>query len=174
MAQEAWKSFPEITTVFSQVALQPYTNFDAKSPYFGMLERYAVLLYNKGSIMEHVDEKMELFCHENKAMENIPPTSDALLQHVNRGTYQASVWATSQNSQQKKPTPKSWGWKWDECGKEWILVWTTQPMASTACMELVKCSCKSEKGCGTRCTCKKANWSYTNLCKCNYLIEDSN
>ena len=45
----------------------------------------------------HIHEaRMELFCCENKAMENIPPTLDALSQHVKRATYQASVWATSQ------------------------------------------------------------------------------
>ena len=87
---------------------------DAKSPHFGMLERYTVLVCNKSSTMEHVDE----FCCENKAVENIPSTSDALLQHVKRATYQASVWATNHNSQQERPTPESWGWKWDVCGKE--------------------------------------------------------
>ena len=50
-----------ITSVFSQVALQPYTHVHAKSPHFGMLERYTVLLYNKSSTMEHVNEaRMEL------------------------------------------------------------------------------------------------------------------
>ena len=62
--------------------------------------------------MEHVEE----FCCENKVMENIPSTSDALLQHVERATYQVSVWATNHNSQQ--PTLESWRWKWDVCGKE--------------------------------------------------------
>lgn len=75
-----------------------HTIFDAKSPHFEILKRYTV---------QHVDEtRMELFCHENKAMENIPPTSDAVLQDVKRVAYQASVWATSQNSQQKRITPE--------------------------------------------------------------------
>lgn len=42
-------------------------------------------------------------------MENIPPTADALLQHARRAAYQASVWATSENTQQRRPTPESWG-----------------------------------------------------------------
>ena len=79
---------------------------------------------------------MELFCRENKAMEINPPTSDALLQHVKRAAYQVSVWGTSQNSQQKRPRPG------DGNGKR-----VGPPTkASSACMELVKCSCKSEKG----------------------------
>ena len=129
-----------------------------------MLERYTVLLYNKSSTLEDVDEaRMELFCRENKSMENILPTSDALLQHAKRATYQASIWTSSHNSQQNQSMPDSWGWNWDEHDKVWIPVWTTQPIASSACMEFVKCSCKSEKGCGTRCSCKKASLLCTNL-----------
>ena len=61
-------------------------------------------------MMKHVDEaRMELFYRKNKAIENIPPTSDALLQHVKRATYQASIWASSQNSQQEGLHPESWG-----------------------------------------------------------------
>ena len=65
-----------------------------------MLERYTVLLYNKSSTLEDVNEaRMELFCRENKSMENIPPMSDVLLQHAKRATYQASIWISSHNSQ---------------------------------------------------------------------------
>ena len=121
-------------------------------------------------MMEHVDgARMELFCQENKSMENIPLTSDALLQHAKRAAYQASVWASIHNFQQNRATPDSWGWNWDEHGKEWIPVWTTQPITFTACMEQVKCSCKSEKGVEPDVV---ARWSCTNLCKCNCLLEN--
>ena len=110
MALEAWNSFPEITPVFSKITLQPFENFGSESPHFRMLERFTVLLYNKSSMMENVDEaRMELFCQENKSMESVPLTSDALLQHAKRATYQASVWASSHNFQQNRPTPESWG-----------------------------------------------------------------
>ena len=105
--------------------------------------------------MENVNEaRMEFFCCENKSMESIPPTSNALLQHAKRATYQVSIWASSHNVNvlQNRRTPESWGLEWDENGKElWAPIWTTQPIASSAYMELVRCSCKSEKGCGTRC-----------------------
>ena len=32
-----------------------------------------------------------------------------------------------------------------------VPVWMTAPLASDACLKLVKCACKSEKGCGVRC-----------------------
>jgi len=99
-------------------------------------------------------------------MENIPPTSDALLQHAKRATYQATVWTSSHNVQQNRPAPESWGWEWDEHGKEWTPVWTTLPMASSVCMELVRCSCKSEKGCGIRCSCFCHALLYVNVVVC--------
>ena len=37
----AWNIFSEITTVFSQKALQPFKNLDAEFANFGMLERYS-------------------------------------------------------------------------------------------------------------------------------------
>ena len=52
------------------------------------------------------------------------PTSDVLLQHAKRTTYQASVCTTSHVSQ---PTPESWGWKQNP-------VWTVYPANSLHCM----------------------------------------
>ena len=39
-------------------------------------------------------------------MENIPPTANAMLQHARRAAYQASVWTTSENTQQRRPAPE--------------------------------------------------------------------
>ena len=170
VAWEAWKCFPEVSTPFTTIALNPFTNLDLTSPIFTLLQRYTVVIYSKNSNVELVDEaRMELFCQGNKTMENIPPTADCLLQHARRAAYQASVWATSEHPQQGRPTPESWGWTWNECDKKWAPVWITQPIANKACLELVKCGCQSKKGCGARCSCKKANWSCTELCKCNCL-----
>ena len=78
--------------------------------------------------------------------------------------YQASIWTTSELPQQNRPSPASWGWSLDEVANT-----CTLPVASKACLELIKCSCKSSKGCGVRCGCKKANWNCTELCKCNCI-----
>ena len=161
-----------ISTAFTAIALNPFTHLDISSPIFDLLQRFTVLLYSKSSNVELLDEaRMELFCRDNKAMENIPPTADALLHHARRAAYQARVWATSEKAQQRRPTPESWGWTWDENNKKWEPVWMTQGIASKACQELVKCGCKSEKGRGARCSCKKANWSCTELCKCNCMYK---
>ena len=69
--------------------------------------------------------------------------------------------------EQQTPSPEENSWTLDEETKSWRPVLTTLPVASKACTELVKCSCRSVKGCGARCSCNKANWKCTELCKCN-------
>ena len=101
-AWEAWKSYPDVTTAFAAIALNPFFDFNNQSETFGFLERVTVVLYSKGSTLEHVDElRKELFCHDNKLMENLPPTTDALFHHAKRAAYQASIWTTSHKIQQK-------------------------------------------------------------------------
>ena len=123
-AWETWNCFPDVTTAFLTIALNPFTHVDLASPIFSLLQRFTVLLYSKSSDIELLDEaRMDLFCRDNKTMENIPPTADALLQHARRAAYQASIWAASEQTQQRRPTPESWGWAWDE----WSSVCMTQP-----------------------------------------------
>ena len=99
-------------------------------------------------------------------MEKLPPTQDALLQHVKRVAYRAGIWCTSEHSEQHAPMPEGWGWALDKKSQSWVPVWNTLPLAAKACSELVKCSCKSE-GRGSKCGCKKANWKCTDFCSCN-------
>jgi len=52
-----------------------------------MLEHFVIVLYNNTNELENVDEaRMELFCHGNRIMENIPPKqlkySTQNMQHI--------------------------------------------------------------------------------------------
>ncbi|KAK5916101.1 hypothetical protein CesoFtcFv8_001633 [Champsocephalus esox] len=107
-----------------------------------------------------------MFCQKNRTMEHIPPTQDSLLQHLKRVAYQSGIWATSELTQQRTPSPEGYGWTLDRDSLVWLPVWSTLPMASAACTELVKCGCKSASGCGARCSCKKAHWKSTVFCSC--------
>ena len=75
------------------------------------------------------------------AIENIPPTQAALLQHIYRSIYQAGyIWGQALVSQQQLPSPSNWGW--EETEHAWVLKWTTLSEASKACYELLHCGCK--------------------------------
>ena len=60
---------------------------------FPPIQKFFVIAYDQGSLCKHVNYCChELFC-KGRSIENIPPTKDALLQHVKRATYQAGyVW----------------------------------------------------------------------------------
>ena len=127
------------------MALNPYVQLNNDSQYFQTLAHFTVLLYNKTSGLENVDEaRMELFCRGNKTMEKIQPTKAALLLHLKCAAYQAGVWTTSEVTKQDRPSPDGWGWSWDKEILSWTPVWTTLPLASKACTGLMKCGCKSK------------------------------
>ena len=147
------------------MALNPYAELNIDSPHFQLLEHFTVIVYDKTSDLQQVNEaRQEMFCQKEKAMERLPPTQDALLQHTKRAAYQAGIWCTSEQIEQHVPSPECWGWTLAE--NIWIPVWTTLPIAAEVCSELIKCGCKGQNGCGSRCACKKVGWNRSELCSC--------
>ena len=142
-----------------------HTPLTVESQHFKLLERFTIVLYNKTSNQESVDEeRRELFCQKKRQWTMFH--KDALLQHSKRVAYQAGIWATSDLAQQQTPTPERHGWTLDSNSQSWRPVWITLPLSSKACSELVKCGCKSINGCDTMCSCEKAKWNCTELCSC--------
>ena len=119
-----------------------------------MLEKFITLLYDKSSSTETVDAARKLlFMHKNIPFESLPPTSAALMQHVLRAVYQASiVWGQALEQQPVYLSPEKWGWKSNSNGNLDIH-WTALSAISNVCSELCKCACR--KGCGAKCSCKK-------------------
>ena len=99
-------------------------------------------------------------------MEQIPPTQNALVQHVKRAAYQGGYcWHTCLDVLQRLPSPVNWGWVMSDQQTYWQPVWTTIPDIAKRCPELIKCGCK--KGCSNgRCKCLKALLPCTALCFC--------
>ncbi|KAJ8353418.1 hypothetical protein SKAU_G00209850 [Synaphobranchus kaupii] len=162
-AWRAWQAYDDATETFVYLAKHPFQPLDVDCPQFQKLERLTVILYDKSSPLNSINQKRkELFCQENRMMEKLPPTQDALLQHMKRAIYQAGVWATSTQIQQVIPSPQDYGWT-KESGS-WMPVWLTIPEVSRACRELIKCSCKGD--CCT-CKCSNAHMDCSPLCKCN-------
>ena len=99
-----------------------------------------------------------VFCSTACEERQLPPTRDALCQHIKRASFQASVW------RQASPSPLDHGWK----NEDGVLlpVWMTGPSAPSCLTELVRCSCK-KSGCQSqRCSCSLAKLPCTNMCKC--------
>ena len=154
--------YPEATEAFLVLSECPG---QIQQDALATIERFVVLLYSKTLDVETVNEARQvLFSKGNRQLENIPPTHDALIEHVKRATYQAGhVWAQALNPEPQLPSPGAWGWKRD--GQCWIPRWTTLPEASDACRKLLKCGC--QKSCSGRCKCGQANLDCTQLCGCS-------
>ena len=68
-ACSTWASYTDVTSCFQTIAKQPFVN-----PDIGILERFVVLLYDKTSSIESVNNaRQELFSKKNRNLENIPP-----------------------------------------------------------------------------------------------------
>ena len=161
---QAWQAYDDVTETFACLAKHPFMLLDADSDNFQKLERLTVILYDKWSPSFSINETRKLlFCHKNRSMEKLPPTQDALLQHVRRAVYQAGIWTSSTNTQQALPSPRDYGWMKEPGTSTWVPVWMTIPEVSRACRELIKCCCK---GACTTCKCTKANLPCSPLCKC--------
>ena len=126
-----------------------------------------MILYYKTSSLHRIDEaRKELFARRGRLWRDYHQLkANELHTRLEFGDYE--------QSKQHAPKPDGWGWTPDEESQSWVPVWNTLPLASKACTELVKCGCKSEKGCGARCGCKKEKWPCTELCSCNCLTTNS-
>ncbi|KAG5877474.1 hypothetical protein JTB14_029408 [Gonioctena quinquepunctata] len=71
--------------------LHPFQLLEADSEHF-KLERLIAVLYDKTTPFSSINQiRKELFCQKNRAMDKLPPTEDALPQHIRRAVYQAGI-----------------------------------------------------------------------------------
>ena len=81
-------------------------------------------MYSKTCSLTNVNEaRMELFTQCSRTIDNIPPTQNALKQHLKRAIYQAGyIWAKALEPKLIPPSPKDWGWQ--EIDSVWKHFWT--------------------------------------------------
>ena len=125
-----------------------------------------MIMYDRGSPESSVNTARKvLFTQKGREIENIPPTQDALAQHLFRVGYQAGhVWSQAMTKKPQLPSPAEFGWIWNESSTEWNIKWMNLAPAGEACRAVIKCGCT--KGCMGRCKCKKADLACNTLCAC--------
>ena len=111
----AWKvlnSMPQLNSLFAYLSNTPNS---ISSDQFDQIQRFIVLLYQRTSELENVNDlRKQLFC-QNRSIENIPPTKNALEQHVKRSVYLAGfIWGQTLTGNPTLPSPEVWGWKRNE------------------------------------------------------------
>lgn len=157
---KAWKSFPEVTKIFKELS-QPVNEIENHHLY--LLSRYVIITYDKTIDVEDINQARKALFIKGRAMDRLPPTFSALLEHTKRACLQAGfIWGQSLIANPEYPNFRNWGWK-KENGV-WTPLWSTIKETAASVKELTKCSCRS---CITgRCLCRKSGLPCTGLCKC--------
>ena len=106
-AWDAWQLFPEVSEAFMSFSLAPT---DVSTYNRALIERYVTLLYDKTNDFKDVNSmRGHLFTKLGRQIDHIPPTSEALLQHTKRATYQGGhIWGQTEVSA-LSPKPRRLG-----------------------------------------------------------------
>ena len=130
---------------------------------FEVCQQFTIGLYGMKGVTVINQARYQLFCRKCPQSHQLPPTRDALQNHVRRANYQA--WIRKQALLQDPEVPVPEGNGWSGTGEQLSIVWMTQQAAPQALMGLLSCSCKTV--CATRrCSCKRANLKCTPACRC--------
>ena len=83
------------------------------------IERFLFLLHSYSSQLVTVNAAMkQLFSYGNRKPENLPPSREALYQHVKCASFQAGhIWGQALIAKPTLPSPADWGWQKDVDGK---------------------------------------------------------
>ncbi|CAJ1053436.1 hypothetical protein BSL78_26761 [Xyrichtys novacula] len=161
------KVMPKVPSLMEEFSTLVDTPYKASPRLKEAATNFVCRLYSddihEGNDVDRV--RMTQFSQKTRDVERIPPTSDALDQHLKRSVFQASIWTTAHMSMMPIHSPTDHGWKEED--RKLLPIWTTLPLAKDILKLDVKCNCKSPcvPTC-TRCSCVKAKLKCTRLCKC--------
>jgi len=159
-AFNTWTKYPELSESLNSIRTSKGESLNEE---FMAIERFIVLMYSSSSDSSSVNSERQALFTRGRAIDQIPPTADALMQHLLRAVFQGvHVWSQSLIKHQLLPCPSDWGWKKDK--DQWKPLWITLPQSQQACRELIHCSCK--KNCSGKCSCFSAGLPCTHLCSC--------
>ena len=114
---ETWKVCEQVTATFCALGTTPTPSIVDVS--LDTLERFVVLMYDRTSNHEHVnDERKQHFTQKGRAIEA-----------------PGYCWGQMMVAAAELPSPSEWGWMKSDTG--WDLCWTTLPEATKACRHCV-------------------------------------
>ena len=112
-AWSAWKDFEDSTPALCILADKP--SIEDVMNVLPTIERLVIIMYDRSSCESSINyERQVLFTQKGREIENIPPTRDALAQHLLRVGYIAGhIWQQSTTKAPVLPSPADFGWSWD-------------------------------------------------------------
>ena len=109
----------------------------------GQVEKFVMKLYNLSTRSTDVNSlQVEMF-HRVGDLEKLPPTQDALIQHLLRCEDQWLIWCSPHIVVLNQPPAEGYGWKFHQ--QQMTPVLMTQDPMPTSCRELFTCKCTTSK-----------------------------
>lgn len=160
----AWNALKKFEGLESAVRdLMGDNSIEWNEPSLDVSERFVISMYDPKVKHRSLGEcRRVLFSIKRKPIDKIPPTRDALEQHIKRALLQASIWTQCLKKNTATYKPEEWGWMVTGTGK-YVPQWTTILILGDQCQELISCNCKGKCN---RCMCSKENLPCTKLCTC--------
>lgn len=128
-------------------------------------EKFVCQIYLPNTDLTEInDVRHKLFIRGNKDPDKLPPTKDALQQHIKRAHYQARVWKSAYEAKPDLPSPIGNGWWLGGEPSQLQPLLMTKVGIPKVCTQLLSCSCKS---CSTaKCGCRSTGVGCTAACSC--------
>eukprot|EP00794_Sanderia_malayensis_P021369 gene21369-23451_t len=144
-------------------ALHAFTGCDYTSAFHGIGK----------SLSDVNEERYKKFCSSKRKIpepQQLPPTSDELLQHCKRVSYVAGIVKRVFEPNPEVPSPHGFGWKINSDALE--IEWMTKSPAPDSILELVSCNCKKAKCATQNCVCVSHGLKCTDMCGCTNCNND--
>ena len=127
-------------------------------------EKFVCRAYGSTSIETVSELRWELFRCKEKEAEKLPPTRGALIPHIQRANYFASVCKGYRSS---NPTLADTSGGYDRIGDTLVPIMSLELPAPEYLLELVKCGCKAGCTPTSKCSCVSNGFDCIPQCKCS-------
>lgn len=156
-AFNAWMKYRQVDIAFKALIESKTPNIDEKI--LEIIQRYVVLMYDSKSKATLINDFRWVLFKKNTSIERIPPTLDALQQHIKRTCLQSKIYSQCINKEIISDDPLDWGWQKNEENRMEPL-WITIPISSE---HTILTFCKCTDNCKKKCKCEL---NCTKLCDC--------
>lgn len=162
-AFNAWMKYRQVDVAFK--ALIELKTPDIDEIILEKIQRFVILMYDNSSKLTLVNDCRWALFKKNTSIEKVPPTLDALQQHIKRACFQSKTYLQCTQKYIISGSQLGWGW---QMNKENIMepLWITMPISSEH-KNLIFCKCNDN--CKKKCKC---NGKCTKLCDCEGLCRE--
>ena len=84
-----WFTYPELTQALSNITKSSETISEQD---LHIIERYVILLYDRTSNSTDINVARRKLFSKKTLVQQLPPTRQALVEHIKRAAYQAKIW----------------------------------------------------------------------------------